>query len=77
MTELVVNECRVFATNRGADWWVMFRAHQPGRFTDLVVSMAGNMVGVACEDREHAEWLRDHMISVGIPASALRIRKAA
>ena len=77
---LEVNECRVFATASGSEWWSMFRQHwnQPaGRITVLSSTLGGELVSVACYDLEHAEWLRDTAISNGIPSAALKVRKVA
>lgn len=72
-----VNECRVFATTSGAHWWTLFRLRfDPiGRITDTVVSLGGNLCEVACEDRAEADWLAEHMVRNGLPASAIRVRR--
>lgn len=74
---VLVNECRIFATHRAADWWTWFRYANPsGRFEDRVVSLGGNLVAVACDDREHADWLAAHMVDfAGIPKSAVRVEE--
>jgi hypothetical protein len=74
--EVVINEARVFATTRGADWWLLFRsAHVPQRFRDVVVSMGGNVVAVSCDNLDHAQWLATEMIAHGMPASAVKVRQ--
>lgn len=69
-----VNEAAVFATDRGVDWWLAFSGHHPGRITRRVVSMAGDLVDVACDDREHADWLAGRMLAEGLPRSAVQVR---
>ena len=73
-----VNECKVFATSSGAAWWTAFRQRfDPiGRITDVKVSIGGNLCHVACDDREHADWLAASMVEKGVPASAIKIREA-
>jgi len=75
---LEVNECKVFATASGTEWWNLFRNqwHRMDRLTVLVSSLGGDIVSVACDDREHAEWLRDTAIANGIHKSALKVCRA-
>jgi len=72
---VVVNECQINATHRASEWWMWFRfANHPSRFTDRVISLGGNLVAVACDDREHAEWLARHMVEFGtVPKSAVKV----
>lgn len=74
-----VNECRIFATQMGVDWWLLFRASgdRTGRIKTLVPSPAGELCSVACDSREDAQWLADHMISQGIPKSAVKVQAKA
>lgn len=71
-----VNECRVYATSQGGDWWTWFTfAHKNnGRITVLKPSLVGALCSVACDDAEHAKWLADHMVENGVPKSAVRVR---
>lgn len=74
-----VNECHVLASQWGAEWWGDFRKqYDPiGRIADTAVSIAGNRCEVACDDREHADWLAGHMVDHGgLPKSAVKVRKA-
>lgn len=73
---LEVNECRVYATASGSEWWAAFRQcyMRSGRVTVLSTSLGGEVVSVACEDRRHAEWLRDTAVAHGIPLTAVKIR---
>jgi hypothetical protein len=69
-----VNECAIFATRRGVDWWLLFRSHGPeSRFVVVTASLAGDRVNVQCEDREHAEWLLGRLLEEGVPKSALKV----
>ena len=74
MTAVRVNEVKIFATRTGAEWWTLFRMGGPSfRFTTVMSSIAGGLVDVACDDREHAEWLMAGMVEQGIPRSALKV----
>jgi hypothetical protein len=74
---LEVNECRVVATDSGNEWWTAFRQvfSNTGRITVLSASLGGEVVSVSCDDREHAEWLRETAVRNGIPKSALKVTK--
>lgn len=71
-----VNECQVFATSQGAAWWSLFLlSSHADRITPVKVSLGGDIVHVACDDKEHAHWLARHMHErAGIPASAARAK---
>lgn len=76
MTAVVeVNEVAIFATRMGSDWWVLFRSRQENRI-DVVKGSIGDLVHVRCDDREHADWLANHMLAQGIPKSAIKIPRA-
>lgn len=78
MTSLRVNEVKVncYSPREAANWWALYRAHGPAeRFTTVVAAIPGDLVDVACEDVEDAEWLRDLMVELGIPCTALKIVK--
>lgn len=72
---VVVNECQINATRRAAEWWTWFRYANPSeRFESRLISLGGDLVAVACEDREHAEWLARHMVEFGtVPKSAVKV----
>jgi hypothetical protein len=72
-----VNEVTVFATGRGADWWAWFLiAHRnTGRTTEVAVCIAGATCHVACDSREHAQWLATSVVDEhGLPKSAVKAR---
>lgn len=75
MSGVQVNECRVFVTQRGADWWATFRPYfdRLGRIAVVTASPAGDLVNVACDHDEHARWLANLMQERGIPASAVKV----
>jgi hypothetical protein len=52
-----VNECRIYATQGGIDWWTTFRQRfeNTGRITTLIMSVAGDLVSVACDARTDAQ----------------------
>jgi hypothetical protein len=62
-----VNEVGIFATRIGTDWWTSFLLRYTGtdRITWTGMCPQGGIAHVACDDREHAEWLRDHMTGHG------------
>ena len=67
-----------YTSRETAEWWIRYRDHGPvARFVPVPVpgrvGFPGQLVDVLCDDREHAEWLRSHMIARGIPRSALKI----
>lgn len=71
-----VNECRVFATQLGEAWWHDFAALQEDRLTRVTMSVAGDLVHVACDDKAHAVWLAGHMVHHGgLPTSAVKTRR--
>jgi hypothetical protein len=73
--ELVVNEAKLFATAT-AGWWTLYRSRGPEyRFRVITASIGGDLVGVACDDREHATWVADALVASGAPRSALRIAR--
>ncbi|MFF8589906.1 hypothetical protein ACF061_00455 [Streptomyces sp. NPDC015220] len=76
MAALRVNEVIVnlYCSRDAASWWALYRARGPHwRFTTVTAAIPGDLVEVACEDIEDAEWLRNLMIERGIPKSALKI----
>lgn len=74
-TVVEVNECCVFATTLGANWWVQYLlANPPERFTVIRASIGGDLVHVACDNRDDAVRLRDHMIESGLPMRAVHVR---
>lgn len=87
---LEVNDCAINSCQQGVDWWSRFRAHfEPsGRVLSIPgkVAIPGDVAWVKCEDpygeeiddattREAAEWLRNKMISEGVPKSAVKIKR--
>lgn len=70
-----VQETRVFATERGRDWWLAFSEvyERTDRITFVSLSLGGAVCDVACDDEEHARWLAQHMEVQGIPKSALKV----
>jgi hypothetical protein len=72
-----VNECGVFAGGgAGSSWWAQFfiRSH-PGRITTLTLSLGGGHHHVATDTKDDAEFLRDYMISKGVPKTHARVQR--
>jgi hypothetical protein len=79
MVALRVNEVAVnlYSPRATANWWALYRAHGPAeRFTTVTAAIPGDLVDVACEDTDDAEWLRDLLIERGIPRTALKVIKS-
>ncbi len=75
---VLVNECKVFATAAGAEWWALFTCHRagPGRITRLKESIAGGLAHVACDSKEDAELFAEGLVSyAGIPKSAITVAR--
>lgn len=75
-----VNEAKIWATASldGREWWNQYRGHleHQGRVTVTTPSLGGDMVLVAVDDDEHAQWLVDVVIGNTAPGSARRVRPA-
>ncbi len=72
-----VNEAKVFATTQGTEWWAAFRQRfDATRITDVTVSLGGNLCHVVADSRGDADWLAEHMVDMGMPESAVRVRRA-
>lgn len=72
-----VNEVKVLATGRGAGWWTLYRARaeRVGRIKIVKATPMGEVVRVACDDQDEAEWLAKHMVSHGgVPRTAVKVR---
>lgn len=66
------------ASRQGYAWWLAFRqsCDPISRIEDVGVHCIVDTTAlVACDDREHAEWLAAHMVGHGgLPKSAVRVR---
>jgi len=73
-----VNECRLNATRKGAQWWFWYR-NMCDRSTNpcmvLTSTLGGEVVFLSRESREDAEWIATFMLSEGVPASAVRVMR--
>jgi hypothetical protein len=71
-----VNETGILMAGRrdAAVWWMDYRsrAEKAGRVEVLIVGI-GDLVRVACGDRDEAVWLAGHMARHGgVPAACVR-----
>ena len=76
MSAVRVEEPRTltYGSRAAADWWVLFRLRMPAsRFTVVKSGFPGDIVDVACESAEDAEWLAARMVEVGVPKAALKV----
>lgn len=71
---------KVMVSCQGVEWWLIFRRvhDRIGRIRDLGTScIVDPPAQVTCEDKEHAEWLAEHMVNHGgLPRSAVQIKAA-
>lgn len=77
---VLVHETRIFATTLGADWWVAFssRFEATPRMTCLGLMPQGGDWHVACDSKEDAQSLAEHMVSFGgIHKTAVEVRRLA
>ena len=71
-----VNEARIHATTKGADWWFWYRSMADRSIRPPEVlrsSIGGDIVLLERLTLKDAEWLADYMGSRGVPASAIRV----
>jgi len=71
-----VNEVHItlYASRDTANWWATYRQHfDTARFTEVNSCLIGDLVQVACENRDHAQWLHDLLIEKGVAKAALKI----
>jgi hypothetical protein len=84
---LLVKDIAILACRQGMDWWLSFREHHEpsGRIQPIpgTATPQGDHCWVRCDgspedgetSRAHAEWLRDHMVSRGVPKSAVLVKR--
>jgi hypothetical protein len=74
-----VNECGIFATGLGEDWWVtnVLMGPMASRLIFLFIGPGGGLAQIPCSDREEAAFVLGHLISHGIHARHARVRRIA
>jgi hypothetical protein len=72
-----VNECGIFATTRGMDFWIEQILLRPiGQRIDwLFIGPQGGQAQIPCEDKEEAEFARDYMIEHGIHHGHVKVKR--
>lgn len=72
-----VNEVKVNATRAAANWWAMYtvRFRGTGRITEVTSTLGGAVCHVACDDQDHAAQLVEHMVAMGMPATAVKVKR--
>jgi hypothetical protein len=72
-----VNECGIFATGLGQDWWIHNVVTRPvyDRINWLAMTPCGGLAQIPCADREEAEFVRGHMVSHGIHARHVKVKR--
>lgn len=77
---VLVHETRIFATQSGTDWWLLFssRFESTPRMTCLGVNPMGGEWHVACDSKDDAQQLAEHMVSLGgVPKAAVEVKQLA
>ena len=73
-----VDEGKVEATRRGADWWLLHRQRfeASGKLREVVPAcMVGGVVELGPYERDDAEFMAEHMVNVGgMPDSAVKAK---
>ena len=72
-----VNECGIFASTIGTDWWITNVLMRPiaERIHWVSMSPGGGVAQIPCADKEEAEFVRDHMIGHGIHKAHVKVRR--
>jgi len=74
-----VNECGIFASKVGLDWWTANVLTRPiaDRITWTFMGPGGGVAQIPCADRGEAEFVRDHMVGSGIGKTHVKVRRLA
>jgi hypothetical protein len=72
-----VNECGIFASTVGMDFWFEQILARPvgNRIRWLSMCPSGGVGQIPCEDREEAEFVRDYMVAHGIHAKHVKVKR--
>lgn len=73
-----VNEAKVSSTTAGSVWWQIYRLRfkNTNRITDRnCFTPVGGYATVACDDEDSAHWLAGHMAAMGLPATAVKVKR--
>ena len=72
-----VNECAIFASTLGSQWWTTNVLMRPiaARINWAATGPAGGIARISCADREEAQFIRDHMVSNGIHAKHVTVKR--
>jgi hypothetical protein len=77
---VLVDEVKINAiSGSGRDWWFAqsARLECAGRTVVVDICIAGAHVHVAAEDRDEADWIREHMIASGVHQRAVAVKTLA
>ncbi|MEX5711892.1 hypothetical protein AB1484_27255 [Parafrankia sp. FMc6] len=70
-----VNETAILMSGNHAlaTWWIGYRARadKTGR-VEVLTSGIGDLLRIACEDADEAEWLAGRLIDKGVPKARVR-----
>lgn len=58
-------------------WWELYRLRMADRLTTVAVRMPGDLVDIACDDRDHATWLAQKLRSLGVPQVSLKVHSGS
>jgi hypothetical protein len=72
-----VNECGIFASRVGMDFWTDQILARPiaRRIKWLKLGPCGGLAQIPCEDREEAEFVRDYMTAHGVLPNHVKVRR--
>jgi hypothetical protein len=72
-----VNECGIFASRLGWDWWTENVLLRPiaNRIDWLGLWPGGGIAHLPCEDKEEAEFVRGYMVAHGVHPKHVKVRR--
>jgi|HubBroStandDraft_3_1064219.scaffolds.fasta_scaffold98306_4 hypothetical protein len=72
-----VNECGIFASRVGFDFWTEQILMRPisRRIKWLALGPSGGLAQIPCEDKEEAEFVRGYMTEHGIRPNHVKVKR--
>ena len=72
-----VNECGIYASRIGWDWWMENILLRPvaGRIDWLSLGPSGGVAQIPCEDKEEAEFVHGYMLAHGIHPKHAKVKR--
>ena len=74
-----VNECGVYASRNGWDWWMENILLRPisDRIDWLSIGPSGGIAQIPCEDKDEAEFVHGYMLAHGIHPKHAKVKRLA